>query len=112
MVMVIILPHQNVSCGDASPHAAVALLEATVCGKNTKIANRVPISPYQVGLHVLGEIIAYGMNRFCRGRENCEGLCCSALCACNITGWDYRSAVDCSGVSTYVILLIPQEIRR
>jgi hypothetical protein len=53
MVMAIILPHQNASCGDARPHSAVALLAAAVYGKSTKIADEISISPDQVGLHVL-----------------------------------------------------------
>jgi hypothetical protein len=40
MVMAFILPLQNASCGDARLHAAVALLAVVVCGKSTKIADR------------------------------------------------------------------------
>jgi hypothetical protein len=56
MVMTIIFPHQNASCGDARPHTAVALLAAAICGKSTKIDHKFSISPDQVSLHVLARL--------------------------------------------------------
>jgi 3-isopropylmalate dehydratase small subunit len=40
MVMAIILPRQNASCGDSRPHTAVALSATAVCGKSPKIADK------------------------------------------------------------------------